>query len=153
MECVAPVSSGPPGENSLPSHEGDGKARAGVRATRLLLVEDDFFVGTELEYQLRAAGFEVIGVAATATEAIELAGVGRPDLAIMDIRLAGPQDGIEAATELKARYGVRSIFASAHSDAATQRRAEKAEPLGWLAKPYEIDTLIKMIERLLVQRH
>ena len=97
----------------LPEH--DTEAR---NARRLLIVEDDFLVALELEHQLRAAGFDITGVAATAAEAIEWAGADRPDLAIMDIRLAGPSDGIEAAFELHMRYGIRSIFASAHADPA-----------------------------------
>jgi DNA-binding NarL/FixJ family response regulator len=82
------------------------------------------------------ADFEVVGVAGTAEEAIRMAEIKRPDLSIMDIRLAGIRDGIDVATEMFSKYGIQSIFATAHSDSDTLRGAEIAHPLGWLAKPY-----------------
>jgi DNA-binding NarL/FixJ family response regulator len=149
MERIAIDPDRPPSPRPTSDREDGGKAPGAARPARLLIVEDDYFVALELEHQLAAAGFAVIGVAATAEEAIDLAQAGKPDLAIMDIRLAGSRDGIEAAADLKARYGIRSIFASAHSDPETRLRGEKAEPLGWLPKPYASDTLIGMINRFL----
>jgi DNA-binding NarL/FixJ family response regulator len=115
----------------------------------ILLVEDDFLVGMEMENGLEAAGYEVAGIAATAEEAIALAGQRRPALAVMDIRLAGERDGVDAALEIFRTLGIRSIFASAHGDAQTRARAEAAKPLGWVAKPYRVETLLKAVEEAL----
>lgn len=104
---------------------------------RVLIVEDEFFVAMDAEDSLTAAGFTVIGIAATADAAVALAESQTPDIVLMDIRLVGPRDGIEAAAEIRARFGIPAIFATAHSDPATRRRAEAAaQPLGWLSKPY-----------------
>ncbi|SDC47636.1 Response regulator receiver domain-containing protein [Belnapia rosea] len=104
---------------------------------RVLVVEDEYFVALAAEDALASAGFEVVGVAATAEEAVEIAGTERPDLVLMDIRLAGARDGIDAASEIRGRLGIPSLFATAHSDAATRARGEgAAAPLGWLTKPY-----------------
>lgn len=116
---------------------------------RILLVEDDFIVADELEFWLRKAGFEVIGPAATAEEAVELALEAKPELAVMDIRLAGPRDGIEAAIEIYHAYGVRSIFATAHSDPRTLERGKAAHPIDWVPKPYSPATLIEKIKAAL----
>jgi DNA-binding NarL/FixJ family response regulator len=113
---------------------------------RILIVEDDYIVGLELESGLSDAGFEVIGIASSAEEAVRLAVSERPILAVMDIRLAGGRDGIEAALEMFDVCGVRCIFATAHSDAATQARADQAAPLGWLPKPYQLDAMVSMIK-------
>ena len=94
----------------------DRKSGGAVRPARILLVEDDYFVALELESRLSEAGFEVVGIASTAEEALEMAASGMPELAIMDIRLGGPRDGVDAATELLAKLGVPSIFATAHAD-------------------------------------
>ncbi|WP_218127861.1 response regulator [Belnapia rosea] len=103
----------------------------------MLVVEDEYFVALAAEDALASAGFEVVGVAATAEEAVEIAGTERPDLVLMDIRLAGARDGIDAASEIRGRLGIPSLFATAHSDAATRARGEgAAAPLGWLTKPY-----------------
>jgi DNA-binding response OmpR family regulator len=86
---------------------------------------------------LASAGFEVVGVATTAEEAVEIARAERPDLVLMDIRLAGVRDGIDAAAEIRSDLGIPSLFATAHSDAATRARGEgAAAPIGWLTKPY-----------------
>jgi CheY-like chemotaxis protein len=60
----------------------------------------------------------------------------RPDLVLMDIRLARGTDGIQAAGEIRARLGIGSLYLSAHTDAATLHRAQATRPLGFVAKPY-----------------
>jgi two-component system, response regulator PdtaR len=117
---------------------------------RVLVAEDDYLVALELEAGLKDAGFEVVGIAASADDAVELGESTRPVLAIMDVRLAGGRDGVDAALELFRRSGIRSIFATAHLDARTRARAEAAAPLGWLPKPYALDALVAMIERVLL---
>jgi DNA-binding NarL/FixJ family response regulator len=113
---------------------------------RILLVEDDFLVGMEVETGLEEAGYEVAGIAATAEEAVELARTGRPALVVMDIRLASDRDGVDAALEIFRTLGIRSLFASAHGDVQIRARAEAARPLGWVAKPYRVETLLKAVE-------
>jgi DNA-binding NarL/FixJ family response regulator len=116
---------------------------------RILIVEDDYFVAIALEQDLADAGFEVVGIAVTAEEALRLADLHRPALAVMDIRLAGARDGIDAAVELRSRFGIGSIFATAHGDETTRARAKNAQPLGWLIKPYSAKTLLEMIRAVL----
>src|SRR4051795_12889414 len=97
--------------------------------------EDDYLVAIGLEHNLQEAGFEVVGIAGTAEEAVGLAAELKPHLAIMDVRLAGRRDGVDAAIELHATYGIPSLFATAQGDPATRARAEAAQPAGWLMKP------------------
>lgn len=114
----------------------EGAAEAPSRG-RILIVEDEYFVALDAEDALSAAGFTVVGVAATADEAVAMAAAQAPDIVLMDIRLAGPRDGIDAATEIRGRLGIPSLFATAHADAATRARGDSAaSPLGWLTKPY-----------------
>lgn len=107
-------------------------------------------IGIELEARLIEAGFEVVGIAITADEAIALAGSVDPTLVIMDIRLRGDRDGIDAATEIFNALGIRSIFVTAHQEASFVARASVASPLGWLAKPYEMAALISLIRQALL---
>jgi DNA-binding NarL/FixJ family response regulator len=123
--------------------------RAMASGPCILLVEDDFLVGMEMETGLEEAGYEVAGIAATAEEAIALAAQRRPALAVMDIRLAGDRDGVDAALEIFRTLGIRSIFASAHGDSQTRARAAAAQPLGWVTKPYRVETLLKAVEEAL----
>jgi two-component system, response regulator PdtaR len=130
----------------------DDKTEAAVRPARILVVEDDYFVAVELEHRLLHAGFEVVGIAVTADEAMAMAAAHAPALAIMDIRLGGARDGIDAAVSLLRDFGIPSIFATAHSDPQTRSRAEAAKPLGWLEKPYAPATLIALITSVLAGR-
>jgi DNA-binding NarL/FixJ family response regulator len=119
---------------------------------RILLVEDDYLVGMEAEATLRDAGMDVLGIATSADEAVALAGEGLPDLVVMDIRLAGQRDGVDAAIEIFRRHGIRSFFASAHADPEVKARAADAQPLGWIAKPYRADALVDGIRAALGKR-
>lgn len=124
-------------------------SRGPTGPTKVLIVEDEHLVAMDIEATLHDAGFAVVGVAASAEQAIALARSDRPDLVIMDIRLAGMRDGVDAALELFRDSGLRCIFATAHNDAATRMRAEAASPLGWLAKPYQPETLVRAVHRAL----
>lgn len=112
---------------------------------RILVVEDDFLIAMQTESALAAAGFHVIGTAATAEEAVALAEKERPVLAVMDIRLASKRDGIDAARELYEALDIRCIFATAHDDESTRQRAAPYAPLGWLAKPYTTASLVALV--------
>lgn len=114
---------------------------------RLLIVEDDYLVATQMEETLTDAGFEVTAVVASAEDAITTVRAEPVTLAIMDVRLAGKRDGIEAALELFSKHGIRCIFATAHSDPEIRARAEPAMPLAWLQKPYSMASLVALVRR------
>lgn len=111
---------------------------------RIMIVEDDFLISMQAEDALVQAGFEVI-VAGSAEAALDLAAEHKPVLAVMDIRLPGALDGIDAALELFQIHGLRSIFATAHSDPEVHARAAPAEPAGWLVKPYTMASLVAAV--------
>jgi two-component system, response regulator PdtaR len=113
-----------------------------------LIVEDDFVVADQIDRALTDAGFNVAGVAVSAEEAMELAESQKPDLAVMDVRLAGDGDGIHAALEIFRKFGIRCIFATANYDQDSIERAQPAMPLGWLQKPY-IVSLVNAVSHAL----
>ena len=116
---------------------------------RILIVEDDFIVATEIETALSNAGFDVAGVAAFADEAVALAESQKPTLAVMDVRLGGERDGIHVAMEIFRKLGIRCIFATAHYDQHSLERAKPAMPFGWLQKPYSMVSLVNAVRRAL----
>jgi len=132
------------------ARESDAKtATRSAKGARILLVEDDFLVAMQMEAALAEAGYAVAGVAATAEEAVELARATHPALVVMDIRLAGTRDGIDAALDLFREQGLRSIFATAHVDQDVRKRAKPAAPLGWLQKPYTMTSLVQIVRQAL----
>lgn len=138
---------GPP---PSPYEEPEGAALA-LRPLRVLIVEDEYFVALTAEIALLDAGHEVLSIVSSGEEAIALAVEDRPDVVVMDIRLAGAIDGIDAAIQL-AGHGIRCVFATAHSDEQTRKRGEAAKPFGWIAKPYSSRDLINAIEQSVEHR-
>ncbi|MDX8434348.1 response regulator [Mesorhizobium abyssinicae] len=111
----------------------------------ILIVEDDYLIALDIEAGLLAEGFSLAGLATSADQAISMAISTKPALALMDIRLLGKRDGVDAALELYRELGIRCIFTTAHGDRDVRLRAEAAKPLGWVQKPYSIATLIDAI--------
>lgn len=118
---------------------------AAPRQPRVLIVEDEHIVALGIESAILDAGMQVAGIAATADAAVSLARSTKPNLAVMDIRLAGKRDGVEAALDLFNLFAIRCVFATAYSDAGTRERAAPARPLGWISKPYQAQALIRAI--------
>ncbi|MCB1235052.1 MAG: response regulator [Verrucomicrobiae bacterium] len=116
---------------------------------RLLVVEDDRIVGMDLRATLEARGYEVAGVARSAAEALSLGAAVKPDLALVDIRLAGEGDGIEAARALTADGGVPILFLTGYSGAAVLERVRDLGPVGFLRKPFSEGELIASLESAL----
>jgi DNA-binding response OmpR family regulator len=125
--------------------QSDERSSAAVGANdrpRLLIVEDDLLVAWQMEEALTDAGFTVTGVASSLEDALQFAETTRPELVLMDIRLYGDRDGVEAALELFHKHALRCLFTSAHTDYAVRKRAEPAQPVGWLPKPYTMSALV-----------
>lgn len=105
------------------------------RPLRVLIVEDEAITAMHIEDMVLDLGHVVVGTADTEARAIAAASAHRPDLVLMDIRLAKKSDGIAAAMEIRRQQDIPAIFMSAHSDPVTRQRAAAANPLGYLVKP------------------
>jgi len=119
---------------------------------RILVVEDESIVARDLKDRLETMGYEVVGIAGTADEAVAKAGSLCPGLALMDIRLGGNGDGIDAAGAMRRLHDIPSIFITAYADEETLRRARATEPLGYLVKPFQDRELHASIE-MGIHRH
>lgn len=126
-----------------PDEEGSPDRRANV--LRVLVVEDEALIAMELESILEQQGHEVVDAVATEVDAIAAARLTRPDLVLMDVRLARGGDGVATAIRLRQELGIRSIFITAQSDQVTRARAAAAEPAGFLGKPLSPDLLARLI--------
>ena len=116
---------------------------------KILIIEDDPLIGLANEAILADAGYEVVGVARTVSEAVAVAALEKPDLLIVDVNLSAGGDGIEAATRIQNEFGIRPVFATANMDPQTQARAASARPLGWVPKPYTRERLLKAVAKAL----
>lgn len=107
-----------------------------VHAKRVLIAEDELLVAWHLESLVRDQQLEVCGLVPDGQGAVEQADDLEADLVLMDIRLAGQMDGIEAARRIRESRGTPIIFITAHGDPATRAHIERVVPgAPVLAKP------------------
>jgi len=114
--------------------------------TSILIVEDESIVALDLQFRLNRLGYQVVGIANSGEEALQLAETYQPDLTLMDIRLKGPVDGIDTAQELRKRQDAPIVYLTAYADEATLQRAKQTEPYGYLVKPFEERELHSTVE-------
>ena len=115
----------------------------------ILIVEDEGIVAEDIASIVRKIGYGVAGIAATGEKAIELADQMRPSLVLMDIRLGGAMDGIEAAQQIHRRCNIPILFLTANSDLGTDERARQAGTVGIIMKPFNGSDIGVQIEKAL----
>jgi DNA-binding NarL/FixJ family response regulator len=103
----------------------------------IAVVDDEFLIVTGLTMQLEDLGMTVCGSAATADEAVALAQAARPAVVLMDVRLGGAKDGIDAALAIHDTVGSKVIFVTGSREPATMARIELDHPAGVLFKPVQ----------------
>src|SRR4051794_25224838 len=114
--------------------------------TRLIVVDDDSIIRLDLRDLLERMGYKVIAEAADANAAVAMARELDPDLVIMDIRMPGDRDGIDAAAELTGERIAPVLLLTAFSDPELVRRAAEAGVVGYLLKPFSEGELRPAIE-------
>ena len=123
-----------------------GQARSTSQVPRVLIVEDELLVAWHLESLAREQNLEVCGLVPDGDGAIEQATDLDADLILMDIRLAGRMDGIEAARRIREQRTTPIIFITAHGDPATRAKVEQMVPgTPVLAKPITAERLKEAI--------
>jgi signal transduction histidine kinase len=127
------------------------RARLGVAAAHVLVVEDEHLVALDIQLRLTRMGHDAV-VAYSGEEAIETATASHFDLVLMDIKLDGSIDGIETARTIRRGYEVPIIYLTAYADNQTLDRARVTEPYGYLLKPFQERELKAAIEMAL-QKH
>jgi two-component system, cell cycle sensor histidine kinase and response regulator CckA len=115
----------------------------------ILVVEDQRVVARSIGEQLKQLGYGVAGLTASADEAVQLAEKLRPDLVLMDVRLDGRMDGIEAAARIRESLQLPVVYLTAYADEETLRRAKITEPFGYILKPFDERELRATIEMAL----
>lgn len=119
---------------------------------RVLIAEDEAIVAVDIQSQLEVLGYTVADVATTGEEACDKAIELFPDIVLMDIRLNGPLDGIEAAETIRRKVDIPIVFLTAYADQDTLQRAKAAGPYGYLVKPFNERDLYATVE-IAIHKH
>ena len=115
---------------------------------RLIVAEDDLLIAWAVRVGLADQGYEVCGWADSGSEAVRLAELHRPDVAVVDSGLANGTDGMAAAREISSRLGIPVVMCSAHADARTHATGELRDEVpvvGWVSRPYRISDINRLI--------
>lgn len=127
--------------------QGDRKADI-----QILIVEDEILIAEYIKECLENLGYSVPAVAISGEEAIKKATEISPDLVLMDIRLEGDMDGVQAAENIWNSLQIPVVYSTEYSDKDTVERAKITGPFGYILKPFEEKDLYVVIETAL-QRH
>ena len=119
---------------------------------RLLIVEDEIILAMDMKARLTDMGYTVVGMVSTGMDAIAAAEQHLPDLILMDIRLCGRMDGIDAALEIRKCHCFPMIFLTAYADEETRQRAQAVGPHEFLSKLTADSDLHTAIETALAGR-
>lgn len=117
--------------------------------SRILIVEDEWLIGADMQNSLEKMGYDVIAVVTTGEEALKEVKLSKPDLVLMDIILKGKMDGIKTAGKIRSRFDVPVIYVTAHSDKETLNQAKITEPYGYITKPLNMREVSIVIEMAL----
>jgi len=113
---------------------------------RILVVEDEAIVAMDLQNKLEDLGYSVPALSYSGEEAIDLAHSLNPDLVLMDIKLNGETDGIQAAEQIRDQLDLPVVYLTAYADDDTLQRAKLTSPFGYLLKPVEQRDLQTAVE-------
>ncbi|MBN9414202.1 MAG: response regulator [Candidatus Eremiobacteraeota bacterium] len=122
-------------------------------SSRILIMEDEALIAADLEDRLLSMGYDVCAVCDETAEAWKLLNELKPDLALLDIRVRGAQDGIELGGRVRRELDIPFIFLTAHADEATLAKARETEPAGYVLKPFHDRELRAAIEIALSRHH
>ncbi len=113
---------------------------------RILIVEDEQIIQMDLQDRLERLGYEIAGVATSGPAAIEAAERENPDIILMDIRLQGEMDGVEAAQQIRLFHDGPLVYITAHAEIRTLGRAAGTEPYFYLIKPVRPEDLSAVLD-------
>lgn len=117
-----------------------------MNKVKILVVEDEIIIADHICDSLEELGYEPLEPAISYTEAIETIDAEKPDIAILDVQLAGKKTGIDLAKAIKERYDFPFIFLTSNADTATVNLAKEVMPSAYLIKPFTKDDLFSSIE-------
>jgi len=116
---------------------------------KILIAEDEKIIGIDIKKILIKFGYEVTSIVGTGIDVIEKAELENPDLILMDIKLIGLLDGIEAAKIISFKHRTPIIFLTALNNKETIQRIKGSGAFGFLLKPFNEQKLHEEIEKAL----
>lgn len=119
---------------------------------RIMVVDDEAIITSQLEERLNTVGYDVVGRASSGMEAVEMALNLIPDLILMDIVMPGEIDGIRAVEIINGELDIPVIFLTSYASTEFLEKAKKVEPFGYILKPFDVLSLKASIDIALYKK-
>ncbi|MDP6544050.1 MAG: response regulator [Phycisphaerae bacterium] len=113
---------------------------------RILVVEDDPEVMSEIQVCFDGLQYVLAGKTSSGAEAVELSRKIQPDLVLMDVDVGGDMSGAEAAGVIQQQFGIPVVYLGAYQDDRTVEQGTDGDPFGWVLKPFDRRDLHVAIE-------
>lgn len=117
-----------------------------MKSKKILIVEDEMIIALLIERMVSNLGHEVIGKVSSGEDAISVALSEDPDLILMDIRLQGEIDGVEAILRIRENKNIPVIYISGNTDSAYRDKVEQTDYVEFLSKPITISELDRSLD-------
>ncbi len=115
---------------------------------KVLIVEDEILAARSLKIDLEELGIEVLKPIAKGEDAVNVAFQENPSLILMNIRLAGRLDGIEASERIIFEKDIPIVFITGYTIEEINERTLKVDPIDYLEKPVDINKIKKIIDMI-----
>lgn len=115
---------------------------------KVLIVEDEIITGKSLFLDLKDSGVHALKPVLFGEEAVEVALQEKPHLILMDIRLAGLMNGIEAAEKIVRHIKTSIVFMTGYATDTIKEQAQKVHPVAFLDKPVNVHDILEIIKDL-----
>lgn len=114
----------------------DKKSKKAVKSARILIVEDENIIAMDIQSTLIKMGHDVFAIVSSGEESIKIASTTMPDIVLMDIKLKGKMNGIQAAKSIYRQFRIPVIYFSAYGDEHTYVQLGRFEPFEFIQKPF-----------------
>ncbi len=119
-----------------------------METKKVLIVEDDFMLSLINKKYVELMGHNVVAAVTNGIDAIKAVKDHSPDVILMDIRLDGTMDGIDAMNEIEKFSAVPVIYLSGNSDAENKARAAKTHMIAFCVKPIHLEQLQEFFTKI-----
>jgi CheY-like chemotaxis protein len=118
-------------------------------AVRILIVEDEAIIARDIQNILSRFGYQVSGLASSGEESIQKARDQHPDLVLMDVRLKGSMNGIEAAHEIHDHLHIPVVYLTANGEEKILEDVQPNNGFMKILKPFEENDIQCVIQTIL----
>lgn len=116
---------------------------------KILIVEDEVLIAMHLARELERAGYKTCRPAGNGAAAVAAAENEGPDVVLMDIRLPGEMDGIEAGRTITTQHGIPVVFVTGYADSSIGSAAREISAAPVLGKPASVGEIEEAIQTVL----